>query len=357
MADGHIFAGVVHWPGGADMTAPPGSLGGVFRLPVGGTAWQAMTEGLPSPCNCTCLTVDPHDPGRVYAGTQAGPYVSDDAGATWRRLDFPDAGQVWAIGVHPADRRRLLVGTSPIAVHRSDDAGATWRTSESSRLGDLIPMGGFRNRVMRFAFNPADPDEVFAALEVRGVMRSADGGATWQDCSADLLRQSEQEHLRSAILTDSPSEGMLDAHAVCLSAAAPGRPIAALRLGLFAGADGGARWQDLELRQHSPIFYARDVRVSPLDPNTLYACLSDSSRGQRGTVWTSPDVGRTWRRFHGPDDAHSTMMAVAASPRDAAVVYAAAREGEVFGTVDGGGSWQAAPLPQGCGGVMALAAA
>ena len=357
MANGHIFAGVVRWPGGADLTAPPDTLGGVFRLAVGGTAWQHVTDGLPAECHCTCLTVDPHDAGRIYAGTQDGPYLSHDGGETWRRLDCAERDrQVWAIAVHPAKPRRLYVGTSPLAVHISDDGGATWRQSASSALPDLMDMGRFRNRVMRFAFNPARPDEMYAALEVRGVMRSGDGGETWQDRSADLVRQSEQPHLKSAILTESTTEGMLDAHAVCIADAAPETPIVALRLGLFASRDRGANWRDLELRRHSPIFYGRDIRTSPHDANALYACLSDSASGKQGTVWRSADLGANWRRFGPPTDAHSTMMAVAPSPGDGDVVYAAARRGEVFGTLDGGASWAAVPLPQGCTGVMALAA-
>src|SRR3712207_4514062 len=89
MADGHVFAGAVRWPGGASMEAPPDTLGGVFRLAVGGTEWEHVTRGLPAECHVPCLTVDPHDGSRIYAGTQEGPYLSTDGGTSWRRLDFP----------------------------------------------------------------------------------------------------------------------------------------------------------------------------------------------------------------------------------------------------------------------------
>ena len=72
-------------------------------------------------------------------------------------------------------------------------------------------------------------------------------------------------------------------------------------------------------------------------------------------MWRSLDLGQSWARFDQPTHAGSTMMAVVPSPRDSRVVYAAARKGEVFGTLDGGASWQEAPLPKGCSGVMALA--
>jgi hypothetical protein len=34
-------------------------------------------------------------------------------------------------------------------------------------------------------------DDLYAVLELNGVMRSADGAESWQDCSADLIRFSE----------------------------------------------------------------------------------------------------------------------------------------------------------------------
>jgi photosystem II stability/assembly factor-like uncharacterized protein len=108
------------------------------------------------------------------------------------------------------------------------------------------------------------------------------------------------------------------------------------------------------MRKLSPIFYGRDIRVSPLEPETLFATLSVSSGGETGTVWRSPDLGKNWARFDAPTRALSTMTAVAPSPRDARVVYAAARKGQVFATLDGGETWQEAPLPTGCISVLAL---
>ncbi len=356
MSKGNVFVGVVRWPGGGSMIAPPDTLGGVFRLAVGGSEWEHLTQGLPTECHVPCLTVDPHDANRIYAGTQEGPYVSTDAGSNWARLNFPHRDlQVWSIAVHPQDQRRIYVGTSPLGVFISDDAGGSFRQARGVDLSDVADMRGFRNRVMRFAFNPARPEEMFAALEVRGVIRSTDGGESWTDCSEHLIQLAEQEHLKSAIITSHTAEGMLDVHALAISAAAPETPIVALRMGLFRSEDHGAHWQDLEMRQRTPIFYGRDVRVSPHDPNMLYATMSTAANGATGTVWRSPDLGRNWARFDTSTKAESTMMAVVPSPRDRAVVYAAARKGQVFGTLDEGASWQEVPLPKGCTGVMALA--
>ena len=356
MSSGHVFAGVVRWPGGANMSSPPNTLGGVFRLGIGDTRWEQMTKGLPEDCHVPCITVDPHDGGRIYAGTQEGPYVSTDGGTSWRRLNFPHNDlQIWSIAVHPGNASKLYVGTSPLGVFISDDSGGSWRRARGVDLADAAEMRGFINRVMRFAFNPAGTEEMFAAMEVRGVMRSTDGGESWSDCSAHLIALAEQPHLKSAAITTNTAEGMLDCHALTISAAAPETPIVACRMGLFRSEDHGAHWTDFEMRNRSPIFYGRDVRVSPHDANTLYATLSTSANGATGTVWRSTDAGKNWSRFDHPTTAHSTMMAVVPSPSDRRVVYAATRKGEVFGTLDEGATWIEAPMPKGCLAVMALA--
>ena len=86
MTNGHVFAGVVRWPGGANMVAPPETLGGVFRLGVGESEWEHMTRGLPAECHVPCITVDPHDANRVYAGTQEFARLEEEEQDAWAQL-------------------------------------------------------------------------------------------------------------------------------------------------------------------------------------------------------------------------------------------------------------------------------
>ncbi len=191
------------------------------------------------------------------------------------------------------------------------------------------------------------PDEIYAALEVGGVMRSTDGGESWSDCSEHLIRLSvEEPRLRSKIVSDTEAEGMLDGHAICMSAADPDAVVLAVRMGLFRSQDQGKTWEDLRVDRFSPFTYGRDIKVSPQDPNTLYACLSVAASSKDGALYRSQDIGRTWQRFDKVQP-HGTLMSVSLHHADAKQVYIAARYGEVFGTQDGGESWRETPLPSG----------
>src|SRR5262245_9771739 len=239
--------------GGARSKA--GTLGGVFRCGIGDDRWEQLTKGLPEAVNVHAITVHPTNPSIVFAGTNQGPYRSTDRGERWERPGFPDEGvQIWSILVRADNSRIVYAGASPVGVYRSDDGGDTWRRLPGARQPDRVRME-FPCRVMRLAADPARPDDIYAALEVGGAMRSLDGGERWEDMSASLLALAELPHLKSRIGSDTDIEGMMDGHALCVSAARPGAVFLALRMGLFQSDDRGQTWRDMEVGRFSPLTY------------------------------------------------------------------------------------------------------
>src|SRR5262252_7585819 len=320
-----VFAGV-----GGYYASKQSGLAGVFRRAADDSDWKhALSE-----IEAFTVFVHPRDPNLVFAGTADGVYRSTDRGQNFRRADFPDRGvQVWSF---------------------LQDGAASWKRMPDPQLPIHAKMP-FACRVMRFAPHSRRRGEIFAVLEVSGVMRSTDGGESWSDCSADLLHLAEAEpRLRSKLVSDTEAEGMLDGHAVCTSSADPDSIIIAVRMGLFRSKDQGKTWQDLRIDRFSPFTYGRDIKVSPQAPNTLYACLSVAASSKDGALYRSQDVGKTWHRFDKATP-HGTLMSVGLHHGDAKQVYVAARYGEVFGTQDGGESWLEMPLPQGVQHVYALA--
>jgi photosystem II stability/assembly factor-like uncharacterized protein len=94
------------------------------------------------------------------------------------------SGRVGAIGVDPADSQHLLAGSAGGGIWESTDRGRTWtpRTDDQPVLG-----------IGALAFDPADPNRAYAGtgegntLEVPGLglLRSTDGGTTWNITAAD----------------------------------------------------------------------------------------------------------------------------------------------------------------------------
>jgi photosystem II stability/assembly factor-like uncharacterized protein len=352
-AQAHIYAGAAHWTS-EDATK---HAGGLFRRAVGDDHWQPLTNGLPEGAEVRAIAIHPYHPQVIYAGTQQGPYRSTDSGEHWEKLAFPDLGMtVWSMLFHPTNPQIMYLGAAPAAVYRSDNGGDTWRRLPNARQPERVQMG-FPTRLIRLAADPSHPDEVYAGVEVGGVMRSLDGGETWSDCSTGLLKLAELPHLKSKIGSDTEIEGMMDTHALGVSGAQPGTVFLAVRMGLFRSPDRGMSWENMEIGRFSPLTYARDVQISPSDPRTMYACLSPAARSRDGSLYRSQDLGQTWQRLDHDVKARSTMMSVALHPQDPEQVYCATRGGQVFGTQDGGATWHEYPLPTNIHDVYAVACA
>lgn len=346
-----VYAGAAQFSAGATTTPS----GGLFRRVIGEARWQRLGGGLPDDVEVRAIAVHPRDSRVIYAGTQHGPYRSQDGGDHWTALGFPDRGMtVWSFLFHPRDANVLYAGTAPAAVYKSANGGDTWRRLSTLGAPGHVKMS-FDTRVTRLAADPANPQELYAGLEVDGVLRSLDGGESWEDVSGDLIKLAERPHLKSRIVSDTEIEGMMDTHALAVSSAQPGAVFLAVRMGLFKSADRGATWEDMEIGRFSPLTYARDVQVSPHDPRALYACLSPAARSEDGSLYTSDDLGRSWRRLDHGVKARSTMMAMALHAKDPAQIYCATRGGQVFGTQDGGRTWSEYPLPEGVADVYTVA--
>ena len=347
-----IFAAAGHWTTGTGERFH----GGLFRTSPGESRWQSLGKGLPENVEARALAVHPTAPDVIYVGTQDGPYRSSDGGERWERLDFPTRGAVvWSLAFHPTRPNVMYAGLAPVAIYRSEDGGDHWRKLEGAKSPEHCFMGlNFPTRTTRIAIDPARPDDIYAALEVSGVIRSNDGGETWKDASAPLIALAEQPHLKSRISSSMDSEGMLDSHAIAVSG---GKVCLAVRMGLFQSGDRGVSWRDMQIGRFSPLTYCRDVIVSPHDARVMYACLSPAARSHDGSLYRSEDSGQTWRRYDHGVKANATMMKAAVHPQDEQRVYCVSRCGQVFGTEDGGGSWREYRLPENVQDVYAVAAA
>ncbi|HSG09028.1 MAG TPA: hypothetical protein VLA36_11770, partial [Longimicrobiales bacterium] len=169
---------------------------GVFRTRDGGLHWDRVLF-VDEDTGCSGLTMDPHDPDVLFAGTwdvvmhtwkmdTGGPgsavHVTRDGGDTWTRLGEAEGlprspvGKI-DVAVAPSDSRRvyaLIQTAAQGSVWRSDDGGATWRVVSWDRT--LIGRAGY---YIRIAVNPQDRDEVVVMNS--SSHRSLDGGLTWPE--------------------------------------------------------------------------------------------------------------------------------------------------------------------------------
>jgi len=333
--------------------------GGLFLRNPGEGEWKALANGLPEKVEVRTIAVHPQDSNILFVGTQDGPYRSIDGGTRWEKLNFPDKNAViWTMSVHPTKPNIVYAGAAPVVVYRSEDGGDNWKRLPAAKSPAHCERGGFDTRTIRITVDPSRPDDLYVAIEVSGVIRSSDAGETFTDVSQTLIDLAHNnKHLQSNVggRHCGHCEGMLDSHALAISAAAPGTPFLALRMGIFKSEDRGAHWHDINVGRYSPLTYCRDVIVSPHNPRTMYAALSAAAFSTDGSLYRSDDLAQTWQRIDHGVKAESTVMSIAAHPTDPARFYSCTRSGQVIGTEDGGASWQDYRLPQGVQDVYAVA--
>jgi photosystem II stability/assembly factor-like uncharacterized protein len=232
-----------------------------YKSSNNGASWKEVLDILEA--NERQIRVAPSDLSTVYVrgfspgGGLSELYRSTDNGETWEPRTGPDPLPLCGLGdfaVAPSATDVLYVASAHFtltaceqSVLRSGDGGATWEPADAG-----LPELG----VVPLAVDPRDPAQVYAGTAGDGVWKSADGGRSWSRAGTGLAGQSVFVLLASAI---------------------PGRVYAVAGNRVFRSDDGGASWQG----------WSRGLRVQgitaltadPGDPGRIYAATSNG-------VWT-----------------------------------------------------------------------
>jgi photosystem II stability/assembly factor-like uncharacterized protein len=152
---------------------------GLFKSTDGGTTWNKLTNGLPSTQQGLArigIGIAPSDPNRIYASVDAGNlsgiYRSDDAGATWRRIQTD--GRLFGRGTDFAEvkvdpKNADIVYSANVVTWKSVDGGMTWNAFRGAPGGDDYH---------RIWINPNNSDIMLIASD-QGAIITVNGGQTF----------------------------------------------------------------------------------------------------------------------------------------------------------------------------------
>jgi hypothetical protein len=268
----------------------------------GGGGQHLWYDGTPHPwefARVWHLEPSPDDPDTVFAGAEdAALFKSTDGGETWAELSGlrnhpsgpswqPGAGGmcVHTVLIDPADPARMHVAISAAGVFRSLDGGDSWQPANKGLRSEGIPDPNAEvgHCVHRIARHPSRSDVLFMQKHW-DVMRSDDGGQSWQDIGGDLptdfgfpiaVHAHEPETVYVVPITSDsehyPPEG---------------------KLRVYRSRVGGNEWEPLTKGLPQCDCYVNILRdamaVDSLDPCGIYFGTTG------GQVYASPDGGDTW---------------------------------------------------------------
>lgn len=300
-----------------------GTIGsGAWLSPDGGETWRRVMKGLWGESRVFGLTVHPREPRTVFAGADDGVYKSTDGGMSFERLDSPmNALHVWKIAFDPTDPNIVFAGTRPAALFRSVDGGYHWQQCKVDMAEDCpnvrIP------RVTALTVDPADHRVVWAGVEVDGVRRSLDGGETWTRIEngvndPDIHDVTVNVAGHRAVYTTTPRE-------------------------IFASTDRGETWLGLGVERHFALPYCRSLALKPDDTKTLFVATGDGAVGKTGAIQRSTDGGERWEMLKLPVEPNSPIWSFATHDANPDRILACSHYGELYASEDAGDSWTKLP--------------
>ncbi len=277
----------------------------------------------------SAITGVPNQPFTFYmGGSGSGVWKTDDAGTTWNNISDGQikVGSIGAIAVAPSDENVVFVGTGSAAprgnistgngIYKSTDAGKTW-----THIG--LPKAGLIGQIQ---IHPQNPDLVYVAVlgnifgpnPERGVYRSKDGGANWEnvlfvsdktgavDISMDvnnprvLYAGMWQVERKPWTLIDGGSEG-----------------------GIHKSTDGGDTWKKLKGGLPGGLLGRIGVSVSRANSDKVYAIIQ-AAKEESGGVYVSNNAGSSWSKVNSDHKLRQRgwyYSNITADPQDENTVY------------------------------------
>jgi hypothetical protein len=307
----------------------------VARLDETGDGWsvELSLDG----SRALCLALDAAERDTLYVGLgDDGMRRTSDGGRTWVESGLRGQ-QVFSIAVSAADGA-LYAGTEPSALYRSDDRGETWRELAGllelpSRPTWSFPPRPWTSHVRWIAPSPLAAEVLLVGIELGGLMRSTDGGETWQD------------HRPGA---------QPDVHSLAWHPRDEGRAYEAGGGGAAWSEDGGDTWHPADDGRDR--HYTWSVAVDPEDPELWYVSASTGPYAAHRARGGDPQAriyrsdGGGWAALGGglPDPLPAMPYALVAVAGGR--LFAGLANGELWESLDRGDRWArcelSTPLPR-----------
>lgn len=273
--------------------------GGIWKTTDGGLLWDNVSDGFFKRASVGAIAVSSFDPNVLYVGMGEtsirgnvshgdGVYKSTDGGKTWKHLGLEQTRHIGKVHIHPQNPDLVYVaalghahGPNPErGVYRTRDGGATWEQIlfRSDKAGAIdLAMDPNNPRILYASFWEAQrmPHTLISGGEDSSIFKSTDGGDTWTEIT------------RSAGLPT----GLLGKVGLAISPAKAGRLWAIVEAedgAVFRSDDWGESWQrlceDRPLRARA--WYYQHIIADPQDAETVWVL--------NVMAWKSIDGGRTF---------------------------------------------------------------
>jgi photosystem II stability/assembly factor-like uncharacterized protein len=310
-----------------------GTKEGIVVIERAGSGWR-VARRLLEDRHISAILTEPES-GLTFVGAFHGSvHVTGDGGKSWegRNSGLTEHDVYSLAAVKQNGGTRLYLGTEPAHIFCSDDLGRHWRELPAMRSVPSVPKWKFPvpphiAHTKHIAFAPDDADTVYACIEVGALLRSRDGGESWEQI-------------------DGVYE---DVHRLAIHPNDPDRLYVVTGHGLYVSADGGASFEEWVSRPSPIAGYPDGIVIHPRKPDLMFLGAADVGPGTwmkthyaGAKISRSRDGGRTWEMLQSglPERMQASIEAFCLVDWDeSASLFAATTAGDVYCSDDTGESW------------------
>lgn len=317
---------------------------GVVTVNNAGSNWEVGSHGIKN-WDVNEIAIQPDNPLQVYAATRGdGVLRSEDGGETWSKPNRGKAGpgKVKCVTIDPHDYNTVYAGGEPIAVWVSHDKGESWASLDGIQdvkgIGEIdYPVPAVEPHVRDIVIDATDQQTIYATLQVGFMVKSTDGGKSWNlldkgvDADAHQLVARKDQPERLYLSTGGHSHRLGEA---------PGRA-------LYRSLDGGASWLPMGMEFDQE--YSIPMVTDPRDEDVVYSAVAYGNpnqwrkreTGAGASLIRSTDGGETWQALNTTNEiSRFYAEAITLDPSDPDNVFVATRQGHLFGSTDKGETWE-----------------
>jgi photosystem II stability/assembly factor-like uncharacterized protein len=308
------IADVISLAGARQVTTPAIlSVLAIIAVNPGFAGWTEVNTGLTStPAGIAEVTIDPSTPSTLYARTFSGTiFKSTDSAASW--VPLGGASDVTGVRIDPQDSSIVYAATRR-GVLKSADGGASWRGANT----------GLREAsILHLAIDPRTTKTLYAVTARGGISKSDDAGETWNSVSESLTL----EFFMSYLVLDPVSPSIVYAVEDHGS--------------IFKSLDGGVNFARIRTGQPATVFTlnALSLAIDPVTPATMYAGTFAIYGSGHGGIAKSTDGGLNWTALNSGVLEGSFVFSLTIDPGSPSTIYARNIDGSIFKSTDGGESW------------------